>query len=180
MRTLKETFLFLAVAGVALSLACTEKSPTGPSAVALSTTSLDERAPADGLSRPAPRLVSPRTPVGPPIRVLRIGEWGSAQSSGLDNRLLNVTSTGATLRSECTNGLIEGVIALNAAGQFDVLGTYQIQAGPVGLPRSARYVGRVIRDTLTLSVMLTDDNQTFGPFTLTFGQVPQIRYCPIV
>jgi hypothetical protein len=76
--------------------------------------------------------------------------------------------------------VIEEAILLDATGHFDVLGTYQIQAGPVGPPRPARYIGFAIGETLTLTVILAGDNQTFGPFTLTFGQVPQIGYCPIV
>jgi hypothetical protein len=37
-----------------------------------------------------------------------------------------------------------------------------------------------VGETLTLTVMLAEDNLTFGPFTLTFGQVPRIGSCPIV
>jgi hypothetical protein len=111
---------------------------------------------------------------------LQIGSWGSAQSSGLDNRLLTVTSAGATLQSECSNGVIEEAIQVDAAGRFDVGGTYLILAGPVGQPRPARFVGSVTGATITLMILGTDGNQTVGPFTLTFGQVPRIGYCPIV
>jgi hypothetical protein len=172
--------LLLAVMGVSLSLCCTDKSPTRPDANAPSSAAREESTLAVELSRPPLHVVAPRTPIGPPIQLLRIGSWGSPQSSGLDNRLLTVTRTGATLLSECSNGVIEGPILLDAAGHFDVPGTYQIQAGPVGPPRPARYVGFVIGETLTLTVILAKDNLTFGPFTLTFGQVPQIGSCPIV
>jgi hypothetical protein len=172
--------ILLAVMGVSLSLCCTDRSPTGPDRNAPSSAAREESTLGAQLSRPGLHVVAPRTPIGPPIQLLRIGGWGSPQSSGLDNRLLTVTRTGATLRSECSNGVIEGAILLDTTGHFDVLGTYQIQAGPVGLPRPARYVGFAIGETLTLTVMLAEDNQTFGPFTLTFGQVPQIGYCPIV
>jgi hypothetical protein len=172
--------ILLAVIGVSLALCCTDKSPTGPDRNAPSSAMREESPLAAQLSRPPLHVVAPRTPIGPPIQLLRIGGWGSPQSSGLDNRLLTVTRTGATLRSECSNGVIEGAILLDAAGHFDVLGTYQIQAGPVSLPRPARYVGFAIGETLTLTVILAEDNQTFGPFTLAFAQVPQIGYCPIV
>jgi hypothetical protein len=116
-----------------------------------------------------------------PTRPDRIAPSSAArEETTLDNRLLTVTRTGATFRSECSNGVIEGAILLDGTGHFDVLGTYQIQAGPVVLPRPARYVGFAIGETLTLTVMLAEDNQTFGSFTLTFGQVPQIGNCPIV
>jgi hypothetical protein len=172
--------ILLAATGGSLSLCCTDKSPTRPDRNAPSSAAREESTLAAHPSRPAPRVVASRTPIGPPIQLLRIGAWGSPQSSGLDNRLLTVTRTGATLRSECSNGVIEEAILLDATGRFDVLGTYQIQAGPVGPPRPARYLGFAIGDTLTLTVLLTENNQTFGPFTLTFGQVPQIGSCPIV
>jgi hypothetical protein len=173
-------FLLLAVMGVSLSLCCTDQSPTRPDSNAGSSPAREESALAAQLSRPSPRLVAPRTPIGSTVRLLRTGGWGSPQSSGLDNRLLTVTGTGATLLSECSNGVIEGAIVLDAAGRFDVPGTYQIQAGPVGSPRPARYTGVAIGETLTLTIMLVEDGQTFGPFTLTFGQVPRIGSCPIV
>jgi hypothetical protein len=166
--------------GVSLSLCCTDKSPTRPDPNARSSGAREESTLAARLSRPPLRVVAPRTPIGPPIQLLRTGGWGSPQSSGLDNRLLIVTRTGATFRSECSNGVIEEAIVLDATGRFDVLGTYQIQAGPVGPPRPARYVGFAIGETLALTIMLAGDNLMFGPFTLTFGQVPQIGYCPII
>jgi hypothetical protein len=76
--------------------------------------------------------------------------------------------------------VIEEAIVLDATGRFDVPGTYQIQAGPTSPPRLARYLGFAIGETLTLTIVLIEDSQTFGPFTLTFGQTPQIGGCPIV
>ena len=130
-------------------------------------------------SRPGTRVVPPRKAIGG-SQPLQTGSWGSAQSSGLDNRLLTVTAAGASLRSECANGVIEGTIVVDSLGRFDVVGSYQIQAGPVGLPRPARFIGSAIGGTMTLVVLLTDDNQTVGPFALTFGQAPRIGYCPIL
>jgi hypothetical protein len=173
-------FLLLAVTGALLSLCCTDESPTRPDSNAGSSRAGEESALAARLSRPPPRVVARRTPIGPPIQLLRTGGWGSPQSSGLDNRLLTVTSAGATFRSECSNGVIEEAIVLDATGRFDLPGTYQIQVGPTGPPHLARYLGFAIGETLTLTIMLAEDSQTFGPFTLTFGQVPQIGGCPIV
>jgi hypothetical protein len=132
------------------------------------------------LSRPTTRVLPPRKTFGEGGQPLRIGNWGGAQSSNLDNRLLTVTEAGATLRSECSNGVIEETIRVDTAGRFDVVGTYQIQAGPTGLPRPARFLGFAVAGTVTITVLLTEDNQTFGPFTLSFGQAPRIGYCPIV
>jgi hypothetical protein len=135
-----------------------------------------------GLGSCAPPRVSwpPGNPIGPPIQLLRAGTWGSPQSSDLDNRVLTVTTSGATLRSECSSGVIEAVIVLDSAGHFDALGTYQMQAGPCcGQPRPARYAGVAAGDLLTLTI-LVEAGQTLGPFKLTFGQVPRIGSCPIV
>ena len=168
-----------ALTGLALSLACSDKSPTGPEASSTSSRTVEESRLAIRPSRSAPRAIAPR-PVSTPSHVLQIGNWGTTQSSGLDNRLLTVTATGAMLRSECSNGVIRGTMPLDDAGRFDVLGTYQIQAGPAGLPRPARYVGFASGSTITFTVVPTEDNQTFGPFTLTLGHVPRIGYCPIL
>jgi len=177
---MKEALFLRPVAVVVLSIACTERTPTRPDATSRSGVTREERAIATQPSRSGPREVAPRRTLGPPIQLLRVGNWGSAQSSGLDNRLLTVTRTGASLRSECSNGVIDGAILLDTAGHFDALGTYQIQAGPVGLPRPARYVGFANGETLTFTIMVSVDDQAFGPFTLTFGQAPKIGYCPIV
>lgn len=161
-----------------LSLRCTQESPTGPAVASQSGAARQEGTLATRISRSGPKQVASRSPLGPPIQLLRSGDWGSPQSPGLDNRLLIVTRAGALLRSECSKGVIDGAITLDAAGRFDVIGTYQVQAGPVGLPRAARYVGFTNGNRLTFTVMTAD--QTLGPFTLTLGQAPRIGYCPIV
>lgn len=173
-------FFPLGVVAVAFSLACSDRLPTRPDASASSSAAGDEGAHLSQRSRPSPRVLAPREPIGPPIRLLQVGNWGSPQSPGLDNRLLTVSRTSAILQSECSNGVIGETIFLDATGRFDVFGTYQIQAGPTGPPRPARFVGLAYGETLTLTVTLTGEKQTFGPFTLTFGQVPKIGYCPIV
>jgi hypothetical protein len=174
-----QTLFCLAIAGLALSIACSDKTPTGPEASSVSSAALQEGRLATHPARPAPRVVAPR-PTSAPGHLLQVGDWGSAQSPFLDNRLLTVSTTGAVLRSECSDGVIAEPILLDVAGQFDVSGTYQIQAGPTGLPRPARYFGSVTGQTMTFRVVLTEDSQTLGPFTLTFGQLPQIGYCPIL
>ncbi len=175
---MNRTLLYLAIAALTLSIACMDRSPTEPASSQLSAT-LEEGVRTARPSRRGTRVVSTRKATGG-SQPLQIGSWGSAQSSELDNRLLTVTSAGATLQSECSNGVIEGTVRVDAAGRFDVVGSYQIQAGPVGLPRPARFIGSAVGGTMTLVVLLTDDNQTVGPFLLTFGQAPRIGYCPIL
>jgi hypothetical protein len=177
---MKDVSFRLAIAATVLSLACSDQSPTSPT-VSPAGASLPENARTTArLSRPSPRVLAPRKSNGDASRPLENGSWGSAQSSSLDNRLLTVTLTGATFRSECSDGVIDQRIQLDASGRFDVGGTYQIQAGPVGLPLAARFVGSVIGETMTITVFVREGTQVFGPFTLRFGQEPRIGYCPIV
>jgi hypothetical protein len=172
---MKLTLWPLAIAATILSLACTDGSPTAPAPSAASVA--QEESPETARpSRPSTRVVPPR----PTARTLAAGNWGSAQTSDLNNWLLTVTPSGATLRSECAEGVVEGTIRVDAAGRFEVVGTYQYQAGPSFLPRPARFVGVADSGTLTLTVILPESAQTFGPFTLRFGQAPRIGYCPIV
>lgn len=178
---MKPTLLSLAIASLILSMACSDQSPTQPTF----TNASASQEGAVGSTRTvrqaaASRAVPPRKVSRESSRPMENGSWGSPQSSGLDNLLLTVTPTGATLRSECSSGVIEGTIQLDASGRFDVVGSYQIQAGPVGLPRAARFVGSVIGETMTITVFVPENNQVFGPFTLTFGRAPRIGYCPIV
>ncbi len=176
---MKKMLYRLALAVATLSLACSDQSPTKPDTASVTGALQDQGAVARSVHR-APRSVPPRAPIGPAIRLLQSGSWGSPQSTGLDNHLLTVTSTGATLDQECAHGTISQAIVLNATGHFDVAGQYSIQAGPSTPPRPARFAGTVNGQTMTLTVTMTETNQTFGPFTLTFGQQPRIGYCPIV
>lgn len=177
---MKDVTFRLAIAATVLSLACTDQSPTSPAISPASASPPENARPTARLSRPSTRVLPPRKAMGEASRPLETGSWGSAQSTGLDNRVLSVTVTGATLRSECSEGVIGERIQLDASGRFDVFGTIQIQAGPVGLPRAARFVGSVIGETMTISVFVREGNQVLGPFTLRFGQEPRIGGCPIV
>ena len=82
---MKRAFLIL---GLALSLACTDKSPTGPKGVAALSASEKEPAGATRLPRRAPRVVGPRTNLGPPVIDTIWGDPTTHQSG-------NVGTTGA-------------------------------------------------------------------------------------
>lgn len=111
---------------------------------------------------------------GPPERVPS-GTWGG------DNAALLVGLNEAHVHIDCTKGEIPGSIPLDPAGQFDVEGTYNVDAYPVdrGIYHPARFTGRLSGGSLTLSVRLTDTGQAFGPVALVFGQTPKMQACPI-
>ncbi len=71
--------------------------------------------------------------------------------------------------------------ATSRDGRFDVPGEQNITAHPVdrGILHPARFVGRVIGTSLTLTVTLTDTTVTLGPVQVFFGKEPQMGPCPI-
>jgi hypothetical protein len=164
-----------AAAALIFSLGCTDGSPTAPPASAAPSAS--EGFQATRPSRPPTRVLPPRNPLG---NALRPGSWGSAQSTGLDNRLLIVTGAGASFRSECANGTIETTIRVDADGRFEAAGTYQNLAGPIGEAVPARFLGVAVGESMALTIESADGGSVYGPFLLTFGQAPVIGACPIV
>lgn len=173
----------LAIVALILSPACSDKSPSQPTGTMSSMSAESQqtaRAVQPSRSTSSPRVVPPRTSISGVERPLETGSWGSPQSNGLDNYLLTVTSSGATLRSPCSTGTLDGVIQVDTSGRFENAGTYQVQAGPAGLANPARFVGTVAGQKMTITVVVPRTGQIFGPFTLSFGQVPRIGYCPIV
>ena len=104
------------------------------------------------------------------------GNWGG------DHAGLQVTEKGARLELDCAHGSIEGPIALDAQGSFDVPGTYVPEApGPVrrdGDRASAvRYAGKLDGETLRLTVRGTVTDSDLGTFTLTRNRFPRVRKC---
>lgn len=81
----------------------------------------------------------------------------------------------------CTRGDTSAPMAVDDDGQFDVMGTYNVDAFPVDQNRlhPARFTGQVSGETMTLAVRLVDTEQRLGPVTLRLGREPQMRQCPI-
>jgi hypothetical protein len=57
----------LLILGVAVSLACTDRSPTGPNVSAALKSAAGKRSFMNRPPRRAPRVVGPRIPLGPPV-----------------------------------------------------------------------------------------------------------------
>jgi hypothetical protein len=97
--------------------------------------------------------------------------------------LLEVKQNGATLEFDCAHGSINKPVALDKDGRFSVQGTFAFESGGPATPgsaggdRPARYAGRVERKKMTLTVTLTDNNQTIDTFTLTHDGTYQVEKC---
>lgn len=104
------------------------------------------------------------------------GQWGSQGIA------MEVTDSGATIEYDCAHGRVTEKIAPDASGKFEAKGTHTRERGGPQRQgedneRPAVYRGSIKDDTMTLTVELTQDNESVGPFTLTQGKQGRIRKC---
>lgn len=96
-----------------------------------------------------------------------VGSWGGTEAS------LVLSPSGGALSYACGAGTIDSGWTLGNDGAFAASGQHFFGGGPEPLggrpPHPARYAGVVQGDTFTLSVTLTDQNQTLGPFHMMRG-----------
>ena len=105
------------------------------------------------------------------------GTWG-AQGIAME-----VSDNGAEIGYDCAHGSITEKIVPDAQGRFSARGLHvREHAGPIradedqkGQP--ATYRGSVSGDTMSLTVILSDSNETIGTFTLTHGKSGRLRRC---
>jgi len=108
-------------------------------------------------------------------RAVPAGTWGG------DHITADVSDKGAEIEFDCANGQIQEPIQTDSDGAFDVKGTYKAEhGGPVRDdepgPAPVRYRGTIQGDTMTLSIVRSDDD-TVGPFTLTHGREVMLHKC---
>lgn len=103
------------------------------------------------------------------------GTWGG------ENAGLIVDKTDVHVHIGCTVGDAVGPIRPNPDGRFVATGTYNVDAYPVnrGIVHPASFTGRIVGETMTLTVTLTDNGQVLGPVTLIYGKEPKMGPCPI-
>ncbi|SRR6266542_2186743 len=105
------------------------------------------------------------------------GTWGG------DHIRLAVTATSATTEYDCAHGTIDQPLMADRDGRLSVTGTHTFEhGGPIRVDESAdrhpaRYEGRLIDDTLQLTVTITDTQQTLGTFTVKRGAAPRLLKC---
>ena len=113
----------------------------------------------------------------PPQRSAATGGWGAQGIA------MQVSDTGAEISYACAHGTITEKIVLDDRGNFSVHGRHvQERPGPTRIDddqngKPATYRGSVTGDTMSLTVILSDSNETVGTFTLTHGKSGRIMRC---
>ena len=104
-----------------------------------------------------------------------VGTWGG------DNAGMIVSANDIHVHIGCTLGDAKAPIQTDPNGRFQLEGTYNVDAYPVdrGITHPAVFSGRINRQTMTLTVTLTDIARVLGPVTLTYGKEPKMGPCPI-
>ena len=104
-----------------------------------------------------------------------VGTWGG------DDAGLIATDSTVHVHIGCTLGDAVGPVRPGADGSFEALGTYNVDAYPIdrGITHPARFNGRIVGQSMTLTVTLTDTARQLGPVTLTYGKEPKMGPCPI-
>src|SRR5262245_65334226 len=106
-----------------------------------------------------------------------VGQWGG------DHIRLDVTSSGAAIEYDCAHGTIDEPIAVDNGGRFSVAGTHTFEhGGPVRIDEPpnrhpARYDGRVVGDTMEITVTVTDTRQRIGQFMLFLNHPARLMKC---
>lgn len=103
------------------------------------------------------------------------GSWGGLHV------MFEISDDNAKLEFDCASGSIRGPIHLDAAGHFDVGGTYDRQGpGPtrqgVKTDSDARYSGTVTGNTMKLNVQLPGSSEILE-FSLTRDRQGKITKC---
>ncbi len=153
------------------TLACSDRLPTEPVPTAAQET-VGLEAASSRSRRPATRAVAPRITATPQLS----GRWGG------DHVGLTITSNAAAVEFDCAAGSIDGPFLIDSSGRFALLGSWWftppvVSDGWQPEKRAALYSGAVKDGTMTLTVVLLDDNQFLGTFTLAFDQTPLIVRC---
>src|SRR5260370_15480914 len=105
------------------------------------------------------------------------GSWGGQHIR------MDVGANSATIEYDCANGSITGPLSLASNRHFTWHGTHVMEhGGPVRSDETANqhpasYSGWIKDDTMTLTVKLTDKNQTIGTFSLTHGRAGKVFKC---
>lgn len=107
---------------------------------------------------------------------LATGAWG-----GQDIRL-QVKDNGADIQFACATATIDEPVTLNGEGGFDVKGKFIAQRpGPTRAGENnsvtARFVGHLKDQELTLTISNLETKETIGTFTLTLGGAARVKRC---
>ena len=113
------------------------------------------------------------------VRRVTAGVWGG------DHLQMNVGRRGASaqLEFDCASGQITVPLTFDRSGRFSLDGTFtRRRGGPIRRNeqpdiRPARYEGSVNGKTITLTITLTETNESVGTYTLYLGRAGKLRRC---
>jgi hypothetical protein len=106
-----------------------------------------------------------------------VGTWGG------DHIRLDVVPGGATIEYDCAHGTIDEPIVVGDGARFVAAGTHTREhGGPIRVDEPAdrhpaRYNGRVVGDTMEITVTITDTGQRLGTFMLFFRHPAHLVKC---
>jgi hypothetical protein len=115
-------------------------------------------------------------PVVAPDSNIKAGRWGGPHVA------MMVTPEQTEIEFDCGRASVDGTIPLDRDDAFTATGTFlQERPGPTrpdGPPRRPmRLTGGVKDDTMNMRVILTDQNEDLGSFTLAFGADARLVKC---
>lgn len=105
------------------------------------------------------------------------GRWGGEHVG------LELTAAGGTIEYDCAHGGLTEPVRPGSRGEFEASGVHvREHGGPVREGErpdsvSARYVGRIAGDRMTLRVYVGSRPDTLGPFELRRGGEPRLLKC---
>jgi hypothetical protein len=117
------------------------------------------------------------TSTAPTAGRVAVGTWGA------EHLRLDLTDAGGTAEYDCAHGTIDEPLTTDRDGRFSAAGTHTFEhGGPIRIDdppnrHPARYDGRVVGDTLQVTVTVTDTRQVIGTFTVTRGAAARIVKC---
>jgi hypothetical protein len=129
-----------------------------------------------GFVTPGCAMAVPGTGPAPVDSVVKSGQWGGQHIA------MTVAASGTDIEFDCGKATVPGTIEIDRNGVFTATGTFlQERPGPTrpdGPPqRPMRVSGTVKDDTMQVNVVLTDQNEDVGTFTLSFGGAARLIKC---
>jgi hypothetical protein len=96
---------------------------------------------------------------------------------------LVMTAKGAELEFDCAHGQIKAPIKGDSEGRFDLPGTFvRERGGPIRsdetpAEEAVRYSGRIVGDSMTLTITLVDSHEKLDTFSLARGKEGRLWKC---
>ena len=107
---------------------------------------------------------------------VKAGPWGGQHIA------MTVAPSKTDIEFDCGKATISGAIDTDAAGAFAVTGTFLPERPGPTTPdpppsRPMRMTGNVKDDAMHVTIVLTDQNETIGDFSLTLGTDARLTKC---